>query len=108
MAQMAAATGRVFGEISGYPVGSTFNDRVDLARSGVHPPRMKGVSGSQNEGADSIVVSGGYEDDYDLGAVIYTGEGGRDPNIGTQAPTKSSEAATVPSPSAATKGCRCG
>ena len=37
-AQMAAASARVFGEIPGYPVGSTFVDRVDLARSGcIHP-----------------------------------------------------------------------
>jgi putative restriction endonuclease len=85
MAQMAAATGRVFGEIPGYPVGSAFVDGADLARSGVHPPRMKGISGSQNEGADSIVVSGGYEDDHDLSdVIIYTGEGGRDPSTGKQ------------------------
>jgi SAD/SRA domain len=65
------------------PSRQHINDRVDLARSGVHPPRMKGISGSQNEGADSIVVSGGYEDDHDLGdVIIYTGEGGRDPNTG--------------------------
>ena len=70
MAKMAAGTGRVFDEIPGYPVGNTFVDRVELARSGVHPPRMKGISGSQDEGADSIVVSGGYEDDHDLGGVI--------------------------------------
>ena len=45
---------------------------------------MKGISGSQNEGADSIVASGGYEDDHDFGdIIIYTGEGGRDPNTGT-------------------------
>jgi len=31
------------------------------------------------ESADSIVLSGGYEDDQDLGdTIIYTGEGGRD------------------------------
>jgi hypothetical protein len=85
MAKMAVGTGRVFGEIPGYPVGSIFVDRADLARSGVHPPRMKGISGRQNEGADSIVVSGGYEDDHDLGdLIIYTGEGGRDPNTGKQ------------------------
>jgi putative restriction endonuclease len=38
-----------------------------------------GVSGSEREGADSIVVSGGYEDDVDYGGlIIYTGHGGRD------------------------------
>jgi putative restriction endonuclease len=84
----------VFGEIPGYPVGSPFVDRVDLARSGVHPPRMKGISGSQSEGADSIVVSGGYEE----AAATRT--------PASRSPTKSSGAATVPSPSAATRGCR--
>ena len=77
MAQMAVATGRVFGEIAGYAVGSPFVDRVDLARSGVHPPRMKSISGSQTEGADSTVVSGGYEDDHDRGDVIFLHRRGR-------------------------------
>ncbi|MBD9357387.1 HNH endonuclease [Methylomonas sp. EbA] len=36
------------------------------------------MSGSEKEGADSIVVSGGYEDDRDFGnVIIYTGQGGR-------------------------------
>ena len=34
---------------------------------------------------EPIVLSGGYEDDKDLGdEIIYTGEGGRDPNTGAQ------------------------
>ena len=38
---------------------------------------MAGISGSSSEGADAIVLSGGYEDDFDEGDVIvYTGEGG--------------------------------
>jgi putative restriction endonuclease len=37
------------------------------------------------EGADSIVVSGGYEDDEDYGdVIIYTGHGGNDPETGKQ------------------------
>jgi len=40
---------------------------------------MKGISGCQKEGAYSIVLSGGYEDDIDLGETFtYTGSGGRD------------------------------
>lgn len=75
----------VFGSIPGYPVGSTFANRSELAKTGVHPPTMNGISGRQSEGASSIVVSGGYEDDYDLGGVIiYTGEGARDPATGKQ------------------------
>jgi integrase len=42
---------------------------------------MAGISGGEREGADSIVVSGGYEDDEDYGDVIvYTGAGGNDPD----------------------------
>ena len=34
---------------------------------------------------DSVVVSGGYEDDKDLGnEIIYTGHGGKDPNSGKE------------------------
>ncbi len=39
---------------------------------------MAGISGSESEGADSIVLSGGYEDDEDLGdEIVYAGHGGR-------------------------------
>jgi putative restriction endonuclease len=31
---------------------------------------MAGISGAEREGADSIVVSGGYEDDEDCGNTI--------------------------------------
>ena len=71
--------GRVFGHISGYPEGASFDSRAALSEAGVHRPTMAGISGSQGEGADSIVLSGGYEDDEDLGdEVVYTGHGGRD------------------------------
>jgi putative restriction endonuclease len=44
-----------------------------------------GISGAAAEGADSIVVSGGYEDDEDYGdLIIYTGAGGRDSATGRQ------------------------
>lgn len=76
---------RHFGEIPGYPVGSWFPDRAALAAAGVHPPTMAGISGGAAEGADSIVLSGGYEDDQDFGDVIvYTGHGGNDPETGAQ------------------------
>ena len=75
--------GPVFGHISGFPVGSWFENRAELADAGVH--RQAGISGSASEGADSIVLSGGYEDDQDFGEVIvYTGYGGRDPSTGKQ------------------------
>jgi putative restriction endonuclease len=76
---------RTFGEIPGVAVGATFADREALAAAGVHRPRQAGISGSTAEGADSIVVSGGYEDDRDLGdEIIYTGHGGNDPQTGRQ------------------------
>ncbi len=76
---------RIFGHVPGWLVGSTFQNRTDLSKAGVHRPTQHGISGSASEGADSIVVSGGYEDDEDLGSVIvYTGHGGRDPGTGRQ------------------------
>ncbi|RYE53813.1 MAG: HNH endonuclease, partial [Sphingobacteriales bacterium] len=78
-------TERIFGHIPGIFEGQAFQSRLDLSVSRVHPPIQAGISGSQNEGADSIVLSGGYEDDRDYGEVIvYTGHGGRDPNSGKQ------------------------
>jgi putative restriction endonuclease len=51
----------------------------------VHRPLQHGISGAAHEGADSIVVSGGYEDDEDYGdLIVYTGAGGRDPASGKQ------------------------
>jgi putative restriction endonuclease len=77
--------GPVFGHIPGYPVGSHFENRAELAKAGVHRHRQAGISGSASKGADSIVLSGGYEDDEDHGDVIvYTGYGGRDPDTGKQ------------------------
>src|SRR4051795_1673543 len=70
---------RLFGSPPGVPRGASFASRAEAARAGVHRPTQAGISGSQHEGADSIVVSGGYEDDEDYGdVIIYTGHGGRD------------------------------
>jgi putative restriction endonuclease len=75
---------RTFGEIAGFPAGSTFANRRELAASGVHRPFQGGICGGQ-DGAESIVVSGGYIDDEDYGdEIIYTGQGGRDPSTGMQ------------------------
>ena len=72
---------RIFGEIEGYPSGTNFVNRISLSQAGVHKPPQSGISGSQVEGADSIVLSGGYEDDEDHGdQIIYTGHGGRERN----------------------------
>jgi putative restriction endonuclease len=75
---------RQYGEIPGYPEGHQFLNRRELASAGVHRPLQAGISGAKN-GADSIVVSGGYPDDEDYGdEIIYTGQGGRDPDTGRQ------------------------
>ncbi|KAG6918655.1 hypothetical protein DXG01_012776 [Tephrocybe rancida] len=69
---------KFIGEISGYPVGSTFRDRNELSSTGVHAPLRAGIHGNKQDGAYSVVLSYGYEDDEDEGETfIYTGQGGR-------------------------------
>ena len=76
---------RIFGEIPGIFEGQEFDNRIELSVALVHRPLQAGISGSQNEGADSIVLSGGYIDDVDNGnEIIYTGHGGRDLSSGKQ------------------------
>lgn len=73
------ADNRIFGEIENVLEGALFARFADLNAAGVHRQTQAGISGSEKEGADSIVVSGGYEDDQDFGdEIIYTGQGGRD------------------------------
>ena len=72
-------SGPIFGQIAGYLVGSRFRNRTELAKAGVHRHTQAGIAGTAKEGADSIVLSGGYEDDRDFGdEIVYTGYGGRD------------------------------
>ena len=76
---------RRFGDIPGTSIGTQFASRRELAAAGIHRPLVAGISGSQTDGADSIVLSGGYEDDEDHGElIVYTGHGGNDPNTGRQ------------------------
>jgi putative restriction endonuclease len=76
---------RTFGHIPGYPEGSRFGSRVELAQAGLHRPLIAGISGSGRTGANSVVLAGGYEDTEDYGAeILYTGHGGRDPETGRQ------------------------
>lgn len=77
--------GRVFGEISGIRPGASFDSRKAVSEAGLHGPWQSGIHGTKEEGASSIVVSGGYVDDVDLGStIIYTGHGGRDSGTGRQ------------------------
>jgi putative restriction endonuclease len=76
---------RHFGAIPGVAAGASYPDRRAVATANVHRPLQAGISGGEREGADSIVVSGGYEDDEDYGAsIVYTGQGGQDPNTKRQ------------------------
>ena len=58
---------KFFGTPDEVHVGQQFIDRGDLSRANVHRPTQGGISGNRAEGADSIVVSGGYADDEDHG-----------------------------------------
>lgn len=52
---------------------------LQVSEAGVHRPHVAGIAARESEGAFSIVLSGGYEDDVDNGDEFeYTGSGGRD------------------------------
>jgi putative restriction endonuclease len=75
----------IFGEIPGIEEGHWFEGRKEMMPSSFHRNWGAGIDGNGSEGADAIVLSGGYEDDKDLGdEIIYTGAGGNDPNTGKQ------------------------
>lgn len=68
-----------FGPIPGVPVGSCWKFRVQVSEAGIHRPHVSGIHGRDGDGAYSIVLAGGYEDDLDNGEeFFYTGSGGRD------------------------------
>jgi len=78
-------TDLVFGHITGIHEGEIFESREKLSLSGIHRPPMNGIWGREKEGACSIVLSGGYEDDVDeLDYILYTGQGGQDSPGGKQ------------------------
>lgn len=70
---------KVFGPIEGVHIGSWWAMRQEASLAGVHAPWVAGISGSATEGAYSVALSGGYEDDIDEGfRFTFTGEGGRE------------------------------
>lgn len=74
---------RTFGPVEGVAVGSIYKTREELRKAGIHKPLQGGISGSANEGAESIVLSGGYPDDeFNEDSILYTGSGKRDPRTG--------------------------
>ncbi|KAF8078592.1 PUA-like domain-containing protein [Lyophyllum atratum] len=69
---------KTFGAIPGIEVGSWWETREGCSKDAIHAPWVAGISGG-SEGAYSVALSGGYDDDVDLGyAFTYTGSGGRD------------------------------
>lgn len=75
----------IFGEITGIEEGHWFEGRKEMMPSSFHRNWGAGIDGNSTEGVAAIVLSGGYEDDKDLGdEIIYTGAGGNDSNTGKQ------------------------
>ncbi len=68
------ADGTILGEVPSIRPGTFFRDRQELHAKQLHRGLMRGIAPH----GSSIVLSGGYVDDEDIGEVIiYTGEGGR-------------------------------
>ena len=66
-----------YGAVPGIPVGKIWETRMACCADGVQRPTVAGIHAGP-EGAYSISLAGGYEDDVDLGdSFTYTGEGGR-------------------------------
>ncbi|WPU91530.1 YDG/SRA domain-containing protein [Mucilaginibacter sabulilitoris] len=75
----------IFGALPDLEEGDIFPNRKALTEAGIHKVLMGGIDGNPRQGASSIVLNGGYVDDFDLGdEIIYTGHGGNDPNTGRQ------------------------
>ncbi|KAJ3494621.1 hypothetical protein NMY22_g20046 [Coprinellus aureogranulatus] len=69
---------KVYGSIPGVEVGTWWETREGCSVDAIHAPWVGGISGGK-DGAYSVALSGGYDDDVDLGyAFTYTGSGGRD------------------------------
>ncbi|CAA2955152.1 E3 ubiquitin-protein ligase ORTHRUS 2-like [Olea europaea var. sylvestris] len=63
----------------GVLVGETWEDRMECRQWGAHFTHVAGIAGQSEYGAQSVALSGGYEDDEDHGEwFLYTGSGGRD------------------------------
>ncbi|KAF3786689.1 E3 ubiquitin-protein ligase ORTHRUS 2 [Nymphaea thermarum] len=63
----------------GVLVGECWEDRMECRQWGTHLPHVAGIAGQSDYGAQSVALSGGYQDDEDHGEwFLYTGSGGRD------------------------------
>jgi len=71
----------VFGSIEGINEGHLFEGRREMMPTSFHRSWAAGIDGNKNTGVAAVVLSGGYEDDEDLGdEIIYTGAGGNKDN----------------------------
>lgn len=58
----------------GVLVGELWEDRMECRQWGAHLPHVAGIAGQSDYGAQSVALSGGYEDDEDHGEwFLYTG-----------------------------------
>lgn len=84
----------VFGNPENIEEGTCFPNRAALIEAGLHRYTVHGIDGNGKDGVAAIVLSGGYEDDVDLGdEIIYTGHGGNDPSSKKQIEHQSWKAA---------------
>ncbi|GLT70703.1 hypothetical protein SLA2020_427640 [Shorea laevis] len=61
----------------GVLVGEIWEDRFECRQWGVHFPLVGGIAGQNKVGAQSVVLSGGYQDEDHRGWFLYSGNGGR-------------------------------
>ncbi|KAH8120366.1 PUA-like domain-containing protein [Phellopilus nigrolimitatus] len=67
-----------YGPIPGVEVGTWWETRQACSTDAIHAPWVGGISNGP-KGAYSVALSGGYDDDVDMGyGFTYTGSGGRD------------------------------
>ncbi|CAK5280539.1 unnamed protein product [Mycena citricolor] len=60
---------KVFGSIPGVTVGTWWESREGCSADAIHAPWVAGISGG-HQGAYSVALSGGYEDDVDCGYAL--------------------------------------
>jgi putative restriction endonuclease len=79
------AASPVFGHVGTARPGDLFASRAELAQRGQHRPLQAGICATQEQGAESIVLSDKYEDDeVHADFILYTGHGGRSEESGQQ------------------------
>ncbi|KAK7694622.1 hypothetical protein QCA50_001809 [Cerrena zonata] len=67
-----------YGAIPGIEVGTWWETREACSKDAIHAPWVAGIAPGP-QGAYSVALSGGYEDDIDIGdGFTFTGSGGRD------------------------------